>query len=222
MAMEFPLPSVEKQEELVEYGKASIKKMINEFFPKDEEEHKTFRLAVKQLLPMMCNNPASPSTKWHGAWPGGLLAHTVEVIELGLMIGELLFPDVQNTFGRDRISWQRSIIKACFFHDVGKVGDLEESYYHPQENEWRRNNLGEMYEINRDQSKLTYLPIPVRGLWIAQRFGVKLTTEETQAIIASDGPATPYGKAVVASFLEDPLSAVVHFTDKWVSQVRGA
>lgn len=221
IAMEFELPSVEKQEDLVEYGKQSIKKMINDFFPKDDEENKTFRLAVKKLLPMMCNNPASPSTKWHGAWPGGLLAHTVEVMELGLQLGEVLFPDLGGAWAGRRVEWQRSILKVCFFHDIGKVGDLEEPYYLEQENEWRRNNLGEMFEINRDQDKLTYLPIPVRGLWIAQQLDVKLTPEETQAIIASDGPSTAHGRDVVVTFLEDPLTAVVHFTDKWVSQVRG-
>ena len=35
-------------------------------------------------------------------------------------------------------------------HDLGKVGDLENEYYIPQDNEWRRKTLGEVFTHNTD------------------------------------------------------------------------
>ena len=113
-----------------------------------------------------------------------------------------------------------SIVKAAFLHDLGKVGDGTEPYYLPQDNDWRRENLGEMFTINWEMTKRHYLPVPVRSLWFAQQYGVPLTQEEYQAVIASDGPETVMGKAVSA-IRETPLAMIVHFADKWVSLARG-
>jgi len=219
--MEFPLPSVEEQERLVATSEQWLKATVNEYFPKEGEEHKTFRLMVKNLLAPLKATPASPSTKWHGAWAGGLLVHTVEVIKTAMKLADMLLPEIPDPDSTGRSEFMRSVIKTGFLHDIGKLGDGEHPYYLEQDNEWRKENLGEMFVINRDLRELTYMPIPVRGLWMAQRFGVYLTPEETQAIVSSDGPQTELGK-IVATFLETPLTMVIHFADKWVSQVRGA
>lgn len=217
--MEHEPPSVEEQNKMVERAEAGLKEIINEHFPKDDDGNKPFRLMVKKLLPKLRDCPASPNTKYHGAWCGGLLAHTYQVISVGLGVAELFKRDIDD--GDDPGMFKKSVVKACFLHDLGKIGNLAHPYYLEQENDWRAANLGEVFVLNRDTDQLPYLPIPIRGLWIAQQFGVELTEEEYQAVIASDGPQTPHGKQVVSTFLEDPLTMVVHFADIWVSQVRG-
>lgn len=211
------LPPFEEQQKLVEQADKDLRAIVNEWFPKDEAEHKPFRSMVGKLLPQMRDTPASGTTRYHSAWTGGLLVHTVNVIQFAVGMTERL---VEEPAIRDGVAFTRSVIKCCYLHDLGKLGDGENPYYLPQENEWRKNNLGEMFTLNRDQDELTFLPVPVRSLYLAQKFGVSLTPDEIQAIIASDGPGTAHGKQVVSTFLELPLTMVVHFADKWVSMIR--
>ena len=219
--MQFDPPSVEEQERLVEEAMKGIRAAVNEFFPKTKEEHKLFRLMVKKMLPVMMNNPASPSTRYHSAWAGGLLAHTWAVIETGMAIEQSLRPLRPGAEPHSNLLLRQSVIKCGFLHDLGKIGDGEHPYYLEQDNDWRAQNLGELYTIERDLNVMPYLPVPQRAVWLAYEYGVHLTQEEVQAIIASDGPGSAQGKQVIATFLETPLTMIIHFADKWASQARG-
>jgi len=219
--MQFDPPTVEEQEVMVEEAEKGLREVVNEFFSKDEDQHKPFRRMVKVLLPVLQSTPASGSTKYHGAWPGGLLAHTWAVIEGGLAIEQTLRSFRPGVDPNNTLALTRSIIKAGFLHDLGKIGDGRNPYYIDQDNEWRRDKLGEVYTIERDLNVMPYLPVPQRAVWLASQHGVNLTQEEVQAIIASDGPGTPQGKQIIMTFLETPLTMIIHFADKWASQARG-
>jgi hypothetical protein len=213
--MDYPLPSIEQQDQMIEKATTDLKAVMLELFA--DEEHKPFRLMVKTLLPQLRDSPASSTVRYHGAWAGGLLVHTVSVMQVALTMAETFGPEFLNLAQRN--DFRRSIAKATFLHDIGKIGDGDKPYYLPQDNEWRKDKLGERYMINRDLDELTYLPVPIRGTWLAQKFSVYLSPEEVQAVVASDGPQTEMGR-VVSTFLETPLTMLVHFADKWVSQVR--
>ncbi len=217
--MDYNIPSIEDQEIAVTNSEKKLLDLVNEHFPKGEDDYKPFRVMVKKLLPLLRDCPASASAKYHGAWCGGLLAHTVEVIKTALQVSDTVGPDILDA--DNRVDFLRSVVKCAYLHDIGKLGNVEHSYYLPQDNEWRANNLGEMFTINRDTDQLVYLPVPVRGLWLAQKFGVYVSEAEMQAVVASDGPQTPHGKQVVSTFLENPITMIIHFADVWVSQVRG-
>lgn len=212
------IPDLEQQEAMLAQSEHYVKNVINRNFPKGEG-HTAFRRLVKETLPKMRNTPASAKVDYHSAWTGGLLVHTAEVIKTALGVFDLLGPDLYSTEHRDDLC--RSIIKCGYLHDLGKLGNLDYPYYEIQENEWRKENLGETFTINRDTSQLPYLPVPVRAVWIAQSYGVNLSEIETQAIVASDGQHTPLGKAVIASLLQHPLTMLIHFADLWSSQARG-
>jgi len=215
--MKAELPPVSEQESLVEQADHRLRTFVNGHFPKEQDDHKAFRNMVKTLLPLMRQTPASGTVKYHSAWAGGLLVHTVEVIEMGIQVADTVGPGVIKHEKMD--DFMRSVVKCCYLHDIGKVGDGETPYYLPQDNDWRRTNLGETYTINRDLDAMAFLPIPLRGLWLAQKFNVFLTQDEMQAVTASDGPGSELGKAI-NTFFETPLTMVVHFADKWVSLVR--
>ena len=82
--------------------------------------------------------PASTRDSHHSAFPGGLVDHSLRVLANALKITK--------AFG-----WELpkdSLIIGCLFHDLGKVGDVENDYYVPQDSDWHRNKLGEFYKIN--------------------------------------------------------------------------
>ena len=125
--------------------------------------------------------PASTKLAFHCAHPGGLVEHSLNVLRnLKKLIGVY---EVEIS--------SESMIIAALFHDWGKVGDLNDSYYVEQDSGWHREKLGQMYKINEDMQSM---PNAERGLWILQHFGVKLTLDEWIAIRTNDGPGVDENK----------------------------
>ena len=123
--------------------------------------------------------PASSRKEFHLAEPGGLVDHSLRVLSNTIKI--------MKTFG-----WETpkdSLIISCLFHDIGKVGFVDDDgvvadYYIPQESEWHRDKLGEMYKHNKE---MQYMTTPQRSVHMCQHFGVKLKTDEYLSILLNDG-----------------------------------
>ena len=123
--------------------------------------------------------PASSRKEFHLAEPGGLVDHSLRVLSNTIKI--------MKTFG-----WETpkdSLIISCLFHDIGKVGFVDDDgvvvdYYIPQESEWHRDKLGEMYKHNKE---MQYMTTPQRSVQMCQHFGVKLKTDEYLSILLNDG-----------------------------------
>lgn len=142
--------------------------------------------------------PASGKKDYHNAFPGGLVEHSLRVLRNATRI--------TGAFG-----WsipKDSLIIACLFHDLGKVGDHEHDYYVPQTDSWRVEKLGEEYTHNKN---IRYMTVPDRGIFLCQHFGLRLTPEEMLAIKLNDGQYIaenkPYGMR------EPMLADVVHMAD---------
>lgn len=142
--------------------------------------------------------PASSRTEYHNAFPGGLVDHSLRVLSLTLKLAkayEFTFP-------------QESVILAALFHDIGKLGGLNEEYYVPETSSWHLER-GKKYTHN---PKLQYMTTAHRGLFLLQHFGVKLTEDEFQAILLNDGPEaeenSPY------KMRECKLALVLHQADR--------
>lgn len=142
--------------------------------------------------------PASSRKEYHSAYPGGLVEHSLRVLSNALKLSK--------TFGWDLP--KESLIIACLFHDLGKVGDDENDLYLPQDSDWHRDKLGEMYKHNRD---IQYMTVPDRGLWLCQHFGLKLSQEEFLSIKLNDGQ---YADENAPYKMKEPtLADVVHIAD---------
>ena len=76
------------------------------------------------------------------------------------------------------------IIKVGLFHDIGRVGDLEDNLLIEQDSKWHREKLGQMFKYNEEVEKMS---ISHRSLWVLQSFGVELTREEWVAIQVAQG-----------------------------------
>jgi len=149
----------------------------------------------------MC--PASGRKDFHNAFPGGLVDHSLRVLSNTMKLVK--------AYG-----WElpkESLIIGALLHDIGKVGDHETDYYVPQDSDWHRDKLGEMYKHNKE---ILFMTVPDRGVWLCQHFGLKLTQDEFLAIRLNDGWVLPENKVYC---LKEPLLAHAIMTADYISTV---
>jgi len=123
--------------------------------------------------------PASGKKDFHNAFPGGLVEHSLRVLQNAMTLCK--------GFG-----WKipkDSLIIACLFHDIGKVGLVHDDgtlndYYVPQDSEWHREKLGELYKYNKH---IQYMLTPQRSVYMCQAFGLNLKVDEYLSILLNDG-----------------------------------
>jgi hypothetical protein len=148
--------------------------------------------------------PASGKPEFHCAFPGGLLDHSLRVLGNALKLNSAF----EWNLPKD------SLIIASMFHDLGKCGDMDNDYYIPQTDEWRRNKLGEIYTYNKD---MQYMTIPDRSIFLCQHFGLKLTLNEMLAIRLNDGFVVEENRQYC---LKEPLLAHVIMTADYISTMQ--
>lgn len=142
--------------------------------------------------------PASSRKDYHHAIPGGLVDHSLRVLSNALKLVKAFGWDVPKD----------SLILGCLLHDIGKVGDHERDYYVPQDSDWHREKIGEMYKHNKE---LQYMTVPDRGVWLCQHYGLKLTQPEFLAIKLNDGQ---YADENAPYKMKEPLLVdIVHMAD---------
>ena len=159
----------------------------------------------------MIDAPASSRPQYHNCFLGGLLDHSVRVVQTALDIYEQFKSmDVKVTASK------QDVILAAMFHDLGKIGDLDNPYYIIQTDEWRRNKLREWYTFN---NKLEPMSVTDRSLWLLQYFNIELNPEVWKAIKLSDGLFEPgYDRLFRQPDTRNILHYIVHFAD-WMSTV---
>jgi len=142
--------------------------------------------------------PASARVDFHNAFSGGLVEHSLRVLRNAVKYSSSMLIPVD----------RESLIIATLFHDLGKIGDGKRPYYVPQPDKWRREHRGEMYAHN---DKLTYMSVPLRGLFILNSFGVTLKEDEWLSIYLNDGWVVQENKTYCLK--EPPLVHVVQTAD---------
>jgi hypothetical protein len=110
-------------------------------------------------------------------------------------------------------------------HDLGKIGDETKVYYTDQTDEWRRNKLGQNYEINERFSAIPVSQISLR--WLS-KFGFNLELEEWYSISSirehNKDESTPIkGEPVLAVILQQAvkMACIQGKNKKQVSVVSG-
>ncbi len=124
--------------------------------------------------------PAS-GTKWfHNAFPGGYVEHVLNVINWALQYHEL--------FGRMGMHvsdiTEENVIFCAMFHDLGKVGDLDNDYYITTKDEWKAKKWGRPYDHNPE---LHWMTVTDRAFWLLQHFNIKVSQLEFFGIKMADG-----------------------------------
>lgn len=144
--------------------------------------------------------PASTRTDFHSCYPGGLLVHSLNVIRNLNRLAKTLCPGKYS---------DQTLIFVGAFHDLGKAGDGVEEYYVVNQSDWHQKK-GILYDVNQ---KCVGMPTSERGLFIFQKFGIKLTSDEYLAIRLNDGQYADENKYY--GMKEPELALLTHWADMW-------
>lgn len=153
--------------------------------------------------------PASGKTYYHGAYPGGLVEHTLNVINFAKQLYELWIHN-----GDNPNFTEEELIFSALNHDLGKIGDLDGPYFVEHNEKWRKDR-GEIF-IHND--KIRWMDVADRSLWLLQYFGVKYNQTEMLAIMLHDGLYDEANKSYLIAYTEgkqlrDNLPILLHQAD---------
>ncbi len=144
--------------------------------------------------------PASSREEYHFCFPGGLAAHSLNVVRNLRKLADALSP------GKYDVG---TLLFVGLFHDLGKAGDGVKPAYVPKDSDWHRKQ-GMLYEINKN---CLGMPNSERGLYILQNQGITVSSDEYMAIRLNDGQYAlengPY------KMKEPELALLVHWADRW-------
>lgn len=153
--------------------------------------------------------PASGKTFYHGAYPGGLIEHTLNVIKYSLQLYDLWISN-----GNIPNFTKEELIFSAMNHDLGKIGDLDEPYFIEHNEHWRKER-GEIYIHNPN---IRWMNVAHRSLFLLQYFGVKYSQTEMLAIMLHDGMYDEGNKYYLVQYtegkqLKDNLPILLHQAD---------
>ena len=165
----------------------------------------------------MCMAPASGKEHYHYAHVGGYVEHVLHIIDFALQI--------KGTWEKNGATinfTDEELIFAAMHHDLGKVGDLEEDYYIPQDSDWHRKNQGSIFKHN---PKIEYMTVTDRALWLLQHFGVSMTQNEFIGLRLTDGMYEEANKSYYVSYiperqLRSNIAYILHQADMLATHVE--
>jgi hypothetical protein len=166
------------QEEVIATNFENLIKII-ETYISEPRRSKLIKL-YNDLADRMMLAPASSHTTRHNCYPGGYVDHVLRVCDasIGLYdVWQTIFKSRMNSFTKEEM------IFAALNHDLGKVGDLNEDYYVPNDSDWHVKR-GQVYKIN---PKLTFMKVPDRSIYTLQQAGISFSENEYLAIKLHDG-----------------------------------
>ena len=161
--------------------------------------------------------PASHKKAYHNCFPGGYVDHVVRVITAAFKLHSLW-----QEMGTKDTYTEEELFVSALNHDLGKIGSVDETSVHPSTDEWRKKNLGEMYTFN---TKIEYMTVPDRSLFLLQQAGIQLTTNEWITIKTHDGLYDDANKAYLKSFMPETkprtsLPFIIHQADLMASRIE--
>ena len=143
---------------------------------------------------------APASTKFHGAYPGGLLEHSLNVYdELKRLLKA--YPEIKVS--------EESIAIAALFHDFCKI-----NFYVPEKKN-RKNAIGqwESYDSYSISEKFKFGGHGSKSLYIVQSF-ISVMPEEAVAINCHMGAYSENPQDVSRAYEEHPFAWLVHVADE--------
>ena len=161
--------------------------------------------------------PASGKEHFHNAHVGGYVEHVMHVTDLAVKLRK-----VWEQEGASIDFTEEEVIFAALHHDLGKVGDLENDYYIPQESEWHRKNQGAIFTHN---PKLQYMTVTDRAIFLLSHFGVKYSEKEYIGLRLTDGLYEEGNKSYYMSYnkdfsLKSNIAYILHQADMMATHIE--
>ena len=175
-------------------------------------------ILLEQFADRIATAPASSINYFHGCYVGGYVVHVLKVIECAKK-----FYEAWGELNSERRGYTfNELIFSAFYHDLGKIGDLEYDNYIPNESEWHIKNQGKVFVSDPNISNMS---IPDRSLWLLQKFGIQISMNEWIAIKVHDGLYLPENGVYLNQFsqekrLKTNLPIILHQADLTASLIE--
>jgi len=157
---------------------SELHKIIDSTF--EGERLEKIKSLHKHFEDRMILAPASGRAWYHNAFPGGYVAHILNIIQWSQSYYALFEAQGMHV---DDIPME-SVVFAAMFHDLGKLGNLEDDYYVPNTDEWRAKKLQEHYNHN---PAIHYMTVTDRAIWILNQFNITMSESEYLGVRLADG-----------------------------------
>ena len=172
----------------------------------------------KHFEDRMCVAPASGQLHFHLCTPGGYVQHILNIVHYTKQFYKI-WKD-SGAYVDDYTT--EELIFAAMHHDLGKVGDMDNDHYLPNESDWHVKNQGKLYVNNPD---IQFMTPPDRGLWILNQFGIKMTINEVLGIKLADGMYDDGNIQYLKSYspekkLKSNLPLIVHQADMATTRIE--
>ena len=161
--------------------------------------------------------PASGKAAYHNAMVGGYVEHVLHVTDCAIQIKKLW-----ESNGAMINFTDEEMIFAAMHHDLGKVGDLDQDYYIPQDSEWHRKNRGEIFKHNPN---LQYMTVTDRAIYLLNHFGIKMSQWEYIGLKLTDGMYEEGNKTYYMSYnpdwsLKSNIAYILHQADMMATHIE--
>ena len=165
----------------------------------------------------MCMAPASGKEHFHNAHAGGYVEHVIHVTNSALQIKEVWEKNGANINFTDE-----ELVFAALHHDLGKVGDLAEDYYTPNDSDWHRKNQGLIYKHNPN---LQFMTVTDRALFLLQHFAINMTENEYLGLRLTDGLYEEANKSYYIGYTPDRglktnIAYILHQADMMATHIE--
>ena len=161
--------------------------------------------------------PASGKEHFHNCHAGGYVEHVMHVTMSALQIKQLWEKNGATINFTDE-----ELVFAALHHDLGKVGDLAEDYYTPNDSDWHRKKQGLVYKHN---GNLQYMSVTDRALFLLQHFGVSMSENEYIGLMLTDGLYEEANKSYYIGYspdraLKTNIAYILHQADMMATHIE--
>jgi len=161
--------------------------------------------------------PASGTAHFHNCFIGGYVEHVLHITK----IARKLFVDYKE-LGAHIDYTEEEVIFAALHHDLGKVGDLENDYYVPNDSKWHIENQGKYYKRGKD---LNFMTVTDRAIYLLNHFGISMSENEYIALRLTDGMYEEANKTYLMQYLDENkvksnLPILLHQADMLASRIE--
>ena len=204
-----------------------LRKLINQTFT--GERLQSLNKMYDHLEDRIVLTPASSTAHFHNAFAGGYIEHVLRVTQNAVKVFEM-YEEVGIGIGDyDR----ETVIFTALHHDLGKVGNADESWYIPNDSQWHIENQGKVYKTNPN---MHWMNLNDRTFWMLNHFGITISEVEYLGIKLTDGLYDEGNKPYFIAYgadnaLKSSLPFVMHQADimaarfeneRWVKLKQGS
>jgi len=186
-----------------------FRKLINQTFT--GERLQSLNKMYDHLEDRIVLTPASSTAHFHNAFAGGYIEHVLRVTQNAVKVFEM-YEEVGIGIGDyDR----ETVIFTALHHDLGKVGNADESWYIPNDSQWHIENQGKVYKTN---PTMHWMNLNDRTFWMLNHFGIEISEVEYLGIKLTDGLYDDGNKPYFITYsadntLKSSLPFVMHQAD---------